>query len=254
MPLRLMTYNILKGGIGRQADIRAVIQTANPDLVLLQEVIDSKVLRSLAQSLDMQWFLGKGNQKTKVALLSKLPVLNFKSHHPRFPIWRNVIEAEVQYQPNKTFFLIGVHLIPHLWLGFELWRYLEVKYVLNLCKRLLGQPLLIAGDFNAIAPDDEVLINSTTASIKAMLLLQGNHVFRFCLQRLLSTGFMDLFRSLHQNENGFTYPTPKPSTRFDYVFLNPLMQQALKECWVVREPGDVIKASDHYPVVAEFDL
>lgn len=254
MPLRVMTYNILTGGTGRQRYIQDVIQAVDPDLVVLQEVTNQTILEWLGQSLQMRWFLGKGNQKTKVALLSKLPVLNFKSHRPRFLIWHNMIEAEVVYQPSKSFSIMGVHLIPHLWLGFELWRYLEIKYILKRCKRLVGQPVLIAGDFNAIAPGDEVRIESSTASIKAMLALQGNHVFRFAIQALLSAGFIDSFRFLHTKESGFTYPTPKPSTRFDYIFANVKMQRYLKKCQVVHETDSLLKASDHSPVLAEFDL
>ncbi len=249
-----MTYNILKGGGGRQKYIQDVIQAAKPSVVVLQEVTDVKILKSIAQSLGMQWFLGKGNQKTKVALLSKLSILNFRSYHPRFPIWHNVIEAEIRYQPDRSFLLFGVHLIPHLWLGCEIWRYLEMRYILDLCKRYSERPLLITGDFNAIAPSDQVMINSSTASIKAMLFLQSNQIFRFCIQSLLAAGFTDSFRSLHLNENGFTYPTPQPSARFDYIFANRMMQNDLQECWVVHEPDEVRKASDHYPVVAEFGL
>jgi len=253
MPLRLMTYNIFKGGIGRENEVREVIQRMKADVVILQEVTDLTVLKSLAESLQMEWFLGTGNQKTKVALLSRVPVLNFKSLHP-FPIWHNVIETEIRYQGNQSLFLIGVHLIPHLWFGFELWRYLEIHYILARCKKFLAQPLLITGDFNAIAPTDEVRFQSATASIRAMLSLQGKHVFRFAIQTLLSAGFLDCFRFLHRDERGFTYPTARPSTRFDYVFVNQIMQRELADCWVVREPDSVHHASDHYPVAAEFDL
>src|ERR1041385_3394022 len=97
MPLRVMTYNILLGGIGREKYIQEVIQSENPDVVVLQEVTSVEILKSIAQSLQMQWFFGEGNQKTKVALLSRLPVLNFKSYHPHFPIWHKVIAAGVQY-------------------------------------------------------------------------------------------------------------------------------------------------------------
>ena len=45
MPVRVMTYNILKGGIGRQTELQVVIQAANPDVVVLQEVTDLDLLR-----------------------------------------------------------------------------------------------------------------------------------------------------------------------------------------------------------------
>lgn len=54
------------------------------------------VLKYLSHTLGMQYYLGAGNRKRKVALLSKLPVLKFRSYHPRFPIWRNYIEAEIE--------------------------------------------------------------------------------------------------------------------------------------------------------------
>jgi len=254
MPLRVMTYNILEGGADREAYIQQVIQTVNPHLVILQEVTDPKILVSLAEACQMQLFLGTGNKKTKVALLSQIPVSNFKSHHPFFPIWHNIAEAEIYYQPNQSFLLIGVHLVANLWFGFELWRYLEVNYIIKRYKQFFEQPCLIAGDFNAIAPHDKVIIRSMPASLKAILFLQGNRVFRFSIQRLLSTGFIDSFRFINPSEDGFTLPPPQPNTRLDYIFINQAMQRHLVNCWVVREPNRVNEASDHYAVVAEFDL
>lgn len=32
------------------------------------------------------------------------------------------------------------------------------------------------------------------------------------------------------------------------------MKKQIKNCYVVREPNNVTKASDHYPVVAEFNM
>ena len=36
-PLRILSYNILKGGVGREAALSAVISTCEPDIVILQE-------------------------------------------------------------------------------------------------------------------------------------------------------------------------------------------------------------------------
>jgi endonuclease/exonuclease/phosphatase family metal-dependent hydrolase len=104
-----MTYNILNGGVNREAYILEVIQAAQPDVVILQEVYTEELLKSLSQSLGMSYFIGGGNKERKVTLLSKLSVLSFKSHHPVFPIWRNFIDTEIEYQPNKKVRIIGVH-------------------------------------------------------------------------------------------------------------------------------------------------
>lgn len=125
--MRVMTYNILDGGENREAYILDVIQTAKPDIVLLQEVFTEDFLVFLSRSLEMKYYIGTGNKKRKVALLSKLPVLTFKSHHPLFPIWRNFIDAEIEYEPDKTVNIIGVHPIANLGIIFEIWRSWERK-------------------------------------------------------------------------------------------------------------------------------
>ncbi len=254
MTLRVMTYNILDGGIGREDSILEVIRAVNPDLIVIQEVTDVKTLTFLAQTLEMQSFIGKGNTKRKVALLSRLPVLDFKNYHPIFPIWNNIIEADIQYQSDKSFRLIGVHLIAGPWIGLELWRYLETNYILKHYQQFSQRPFLIAGDFNSVAPNDKVISSRIPGRLKIILWLQGNHVFHYSLQSMLSSGLIDCFRFINPNDEGFTLPPPKPNIRLDYIFINDAMKKYLKNCWVVRKPNPVTKASDHCPVVAEFNM
>ena len=254
MTFRVMTYNILDGGISRENYILDVIHAVDPDLIAIQEVTDVNTLRFLGQALQMQYFIGMGNKERKVALLSRLPVMDFKSHHPIFPIWHNFIEAQIQYQPGKTFRMFGVHLIANLWVGFELWRLLEMDYIIKYTQQFTNELFLIAGDFNTAAPHDKVIIDRMPNKLKSILRLQGNRVFRFSIHSLLSSGFIDCFRSINPSEDGFTLPPPQPNTRLDYIFINPAIQKYLTKCWVVREPDAVIKASDHYPVVAEFSM
>ena len=116
MSLRVMTYNVLDGGKNREIYILDVIQTTKPDVVILQEVFTEECLKFLSHSLGMTYYTGPGNKKRKVALLSKIPVLSFKSHHPIFPIWRNFIEAEIEYPANKTARIIGIHPMANQWL------------------------------------------------------------------------------------------------------------------------------------------
>ena len=254
MAFRVMTYNILDDGVGREDSILEVIQAVNPDLIVIQEIIDIKTLRFLAQNFQMQSFIGKGNTKRKVALLSRLPVLDFKNYHPIFPVWNNVLEAEIQYHPEKSFRLIGVHLVAGPWIGFELWRRLETNYIVRRYRQFSQRPFLIAGDFNAVAPNDNVIIDRIPARLKRVLWLQGNRVFHFALQSLLSAGFTDSFKFINPDDHGFTLPPHQPNIRLDYIFINNEMKKYLKNCWVVREPNTVMKASDHYPVVAEFHI
>lgn len=253
MSLRVMTYNILDGGENRKAYIVEVIQRTQPDIVILQEVFTEDFLKSLSQSLKMNYFMGGGNKKRKVALLTKLPVLDFRSHHPVFPIWRNFIDAEIEYEPTKTVRIIGVHPIANLGIVFEIWRRWEVNYILRHLRSYQDIPCLIAGDFNAIAPGERVNMATMPNWLKWIIYLQGNRVYYFSIGKLLSAGLVDCFRSLNSDE-GFTLPPPDPNSRLDYVFVNATMRKYLQKCWVVRQPDSVDRASDHYPVVAEFSF
>jgi exodeoxyribonuclease III len=253
MSLRVMTYNILDGGENREVHILEVIETAKPDVVILQEVLTEDFLKFLSQSLGMNYYIGSGNKKRRVALLSKLPVRTFKSHHPVFPIWRNFIDAEIEYESNKAARVIGVHPIANLGIVFEIWRLWEVGYVINHIRNFQNESCLVAGDFNAIASKEKIKIQDMPNWLKWIIYLQGNRVYHFSIGMLLSAGFTDCFRFLN-SDDGFTLPPPNPNVRLDYIFVNSKMKAYLKRCWVVREPNSVNLASDHYPVIAEFSF
>jgi endonuclease/exonuclease/phosphatase family metal-dependent hydrolase len=201
----------------------------------------------------MKYFMGGGNKGRKVALLTKLPVLSYKSHHPIFPIWRNFIDAEIELVQNKTARVIGLHPIANLGIVFEIWRRWEASHVIQHVRNYQNMLCIIAGDFNAIAPGETVGTETMPKWLKWILYLQGNRVYHFSLAKFLAAGFSDCFRSLHA-EAGFTLPTPNPNSRLDYIFVNATMKSYLKKCWVVREPHSVNLASDHYPVIAEFSF
>ncbi|MFN8413224.1 MAG: endonuclease/exonuclease/phosphatase family protein [Anaerolineales bacterium] len=253
MQIRVMTYNILNGGQTRENSILDVIQTAKPDVIILQEVFSDELLKFLSDALGMDYYMGAGNKKRKVALLSKLPIHSFKNHHPLFPIWRNFIDAEVEIEPNKTINIIGVHPIANLGFPFEIWRFWETKHILNYVQKSKIESCLIAGDFNAIAPKEKVKTENMPNWLKWIIYLQGNRVYHFSLQALISAGFTDCFRLLN-SDAGFTLPPPTPNARLDYIFANDKMKNHLKNCWVVRDPKSTNLASDHYPVMAEFDF
>ena len=57
----------------------------------------------------------------------------------------------------------------------------------------------------------------------------------------------------HPDEPGCTLPTSNPHVRLDYVFVPQAEAGRLLTCDVVRVPA-AIDASDHFPVVADFDV
>ena len=252
MSFRLMTYNILDNGKDRESHILKVIQSVQPDVVVLQEIFSEEILKFLSTSLGMDYYLGKGNKERKVALLSKLPVRSFSSLHPSLPIWRNFIDVEIEWMPNQTVRLIGVHPMAMLGTLFELWRLWEAKYILRYIQRIQNESVLIAGDFNAIAPGEQARTETMPNWLKWMIYLQGNRLSHFSIQEYLSAGFTDCFRSCNQNEDGFTLPPKQPNARLDYVFASRKMKQYLESARVVCTPEEVRLASDHLPVIVDF--
>jgi endonuclease/exonuclease/phosphatase family metal-dependent hydrolase len=53
MIMKVMTYNILNGGVGREQDILEVIQSVQPDIAILQEVYTPDFLQDLGMALNM---------------------------------------------------------------------------------------------------------------------------------------------------------------------------------------------------------
>jgi exodeoxyribonuclease-3 len=251
---RLMTYNILDGGVGREAAISEVIRAAAPDVVVLQEVMQPILLEHIAVTLDMTPYLAPGPERgRKVGLLSQVPVLSARSRRP-WGTWRPWLEVCLQLQDGQTLTIYGLHLVAfHPWFC-ELWRLWELRGLLRHIHQAAPGAHLLAGDFNAVAPGDRARFEAAPLWVKAQLWPQAGRVLRRALKSLLDTGYVDCFRALHPHEDGFTLPARQPAIRLDYIFADPALSAHLRACRVVTEPEAVRVASDHLPALAEFAL
>jgi len=160
--IRLLTYNIKSGGHGREALILDILRQSQADIIVLQEVFDDTPLPAFAQTLDMNYYIAASNVKWHVALLSRFPISSALSHRQP-PIFRGLLEATlaVGQQQLQVF---GVHLYANLAIGAELRRYRELTPILKHLAPYTARPCLIAGDFNAVAPGDRVVIEFDLAS------------------------------------------------------------------------------------------
>ena len=252
MTLRAMTYNVLDGGIGREALIVKVLSTISADVVLLQEVFNDQFVRHLADSLGMHYFLAQGNSKYHLALLSRWPIAEQNSHHPFPPIQQTVLEASIECPNRQRLNVFGVHPVPRPFVALELWRLWELRIALERARRVGASACLLLGDFNATAPGDTPEISRLGTLNRISILLQGQRIYRFAIDAVLKAGFVDCFRQMQADAEGFTYGPPAPVGRIDYIFANHVLTPRLSNCFVVREHEAVDRASDHYPVVAEF--
>jgi exonuclease III len=202
----------------------------------------------------MQSFLARGNSKYHLALLSRWPITARDSHHPFPPIQQTVLEASIACPNGQSLAVFGVHPVPRPFVVFELWRRWEMKVVLERVKRRAGSACLLLGDFNSSAPGDTPDVHRLGVFNRITIFLQGQRIYRFAITAVLRAGLIDCFRRLHPDADGFTYGPPMPIGRIDYIFANAMLARTLTNCCVVRGTDAVDRASDHYPVVAEFSL
>ena len=251
--MRLLIYNILKGGEGREAEIVEVIRATAPDVVVVPEAWEATPFRRIAAALGMAPRLaeGRGRIPLRVGLLSRLPILGFRTLHP-WPVWPGCIEATVRLADGHSLTVFGLHLAAYYPWFFECWRTYQVRALLRYIRRAAPGLHLLTGDFNAIAPGDLASLARAPLWVRAQAWFQLGYVPRWALGALLDAGYVDCFRELHPEEDGFTLPSVDPQVRLDYVFAAPSLNEALRECRVIVSPKAVTSASDHLPVLAEF--
>ena len=252
--MRLLTYNILDGGHKREAKIVEVIKAVAPDVVVVQEGLEAAPFRRIAAALEMTPCLAETRHRLslRVGLLSRLPVLDFRTLH-LWPVWPGCVQATVQLANGYSLTVYGLHLAAYYPWFLEWWRTYQIRALLRHIKQTTPGQHLLAGDFNTIAPGDQASLAEAPLWVKAQTWFQLGHMPRWALKPLLRAGYVDCFRKLHPQEDGFTLPSPHPQVRLDYVFAAPPLDTALSACRVIRLPREVVLASDHLPVLAEFE-
>jgi endonuclease/exonuclease/phosphatase family metal-dependent hydrolase len=230
-----MTYNIHVGvGMDKKLDlprIAGVINAQHPDLVGLQEV-DRGVTRTqrideiaeLAKLTRMDYAFAfnlhyQGGQYG-VAILTRFTI-RATDHR----LYQNTREAERRGFIRAEVFVHGSILnfvTTHLDYQNEDGRLFEAQQLLSALKDVKG-PLIVVGDFNE-GPSGPAY-------------------------QLMRYQFGDSWIESRGTDQGFSYPTDKPSKRIDYIFFRPADRVRIKRAWTVNT-----EASDHIPVVADLEV
>ena len=247
MNFRLLSYNIWKGGAGRVDEIAAVIAGCRPDVALLQEATRPEVVSALAERTGMT--VSRSFARQSLGYLSRDPVEHDWWHRPRFSrhAFIEVVPATV---PVRIF---GVHLSAVHAAWTERRRVLELRSLLRTIAAHQEGFHLLAGDFNTLAPGAVLELNRLPPRLRPFVWLSGGRIKWRTIQTVIDAGYCDAFRILHPDDPGMTMPSWDPHVRLDYVFVPQAFRERLVSCEVVTG-GGVTRASDHSPVVADFDL
>ena len=246
MTLRLLSYNIRYGGLGRVETIAHVINDSAPDLVLLQEATRPRVVEQLAAATGMtEW---RSFKRQSLAFLSRRPIAVAEWHRPRFS--RHAFIEVVPAGMNVRIF--GVHLSAVHAAWTERRRAFELRGLLRGIAQHQGGFHVLAGDFNTLAPGELLEMRALPRRLRALVWLSGGRIKWRTIQMILDAGYADAYRLRHYQEIGHTFPTWAPHLRLDYAFVPTAFSERVIACDVVRHP-EAARASDHFPIIAELD-
>jgi endonuclease/exonuclease/phosphatase family metal-dependent hydrolase len=240
----LLSYNVRFGGAGREQLLSRAVIEANPDLVILQEASDPRVVERVAEEAGMQhWAAHPGYS---LAYLSRAPVKRHEWHRPRGSK-RHFIELEPE---GLGLTVYGVHLSAVHSRWTERRRSRELRALLAWVGARADDFHVVVGDFNTLAPGEVLDARRLPPRLRAFLWLTGGRVRYETIQIMLAAGYADGFRRLHPDERGYTFPTWDPHVRLDFVFLPERYAERLSDCRVHTESDADRKASDHFPLSA----
>jgi exodeoxyribonuclease III len=242
--LRLLSYNIRHGGVGRVEAIAAVIRACRPDVVLLQEATRPDVVRTLAAETGLPEH--GAHRGRSLGFLSRLAVAK--------AVWRRPLIARHAFLEltlaDTDVHLIGVHLSAVHAAWTERRRLMELASLLRTVKARQPGFHVLAGDFNTLAPGELLDVRRLPARLRPLVWLSGGSVRWKTVAAVLAAGYADAWRSLHPDGDGSTFPTWGRHLRLDYVFAPAAAIDRIVRCEVVNGV-ETVKASDHHPLLAE---
>jgi exodeoxyribonuclease-3 len=291
--LRVMTYNIKNGGDPDRLDsISRVIAAQRPDILALQELRrfdrSGGPMVRLAETLGMRPFLARSRFGQPVAVLVSASAAVASAGAIRRPLHHAAMRVTV-HTDRGPLSVISTHLYP-----YSGWRRLrEARWLVSAMKREAmkreamkreamkrergpGGMVLLMGDLNSLDPwtDHAERLQHLPSRYRSRHLRRGiltrhnrGAVDTRAVEVLADAGFVDLFRlpgrTVAAGTSGggrdYTAPTERgggaefSGMRLDYILGTEEVVPFVRTCRIVWG-GEAESASDHYPVVAEFDL
>lgn len=242
--LKLLSYNIRHGGVGRESLIAEVIGDAGPDLVVLQEATEPSSVEMIAEGAGMDiWGARKGYS---LGFLSRMPI----DHHE----WHDLPEMRRAFIEIRVggWTIFGVHLSAIHGNWTERRRTRELRAMLRSIEPHRGSPHLFTGDFNTLAPGELLDTRRLPRRLRILAWTLGGRLRFQTIQLMIDAGYRDGYRSLH-TDNGFTFPVWDPHVRLDYVFLPAGQIDRLTECTVLTAHALASTASDHLPLLSTIE-
>ena len=244
--IKLLSYNIKVGGVGREHPIASVINADGPDIVILQEATRPQSVRRIAELTGMPTVICAPGRS--VACITRLEV---QSHRYVRPLLSQHAFLEVVPKGVDACFF-GVHLSAVHAAWTERRRVRELRSLLASIRHSAGMFHMIVGDFNTLAPNEALDVSRLPYRLRVLVWLSGGRIRWQTIAIMLGAEYIDAYRTLDATDAGYTFPTWGPHVRLDYAFLPKQNRDRLVSCRVATDASQVKSASDHYPLRIEF--
>jgi exodeoxyribonuclease III len=246
MTLKLLSYNIRFGGLGREEQIAAVVRECAADLVILQEATRPQVVEQIARATGMKhWGARPGHS---LGFMSRNEVIHYQWH--ALPGGKRAFLELVPAGTDLRVFGVHLRAIHSNWT--ERRRVRELRALLQGIKQHQKGPHILVGDFNTLAPGELLDMRLLPFRLRPLIWLGGGFIRWETIQVMLDGGYVDGYRLLHPGEKGFTFPTWNPHVRLDFSFLPAQFADRLKTCEVLSD-NITAQASDHFPLRVELE-
>jgi exodeoxyribonuclease-3 len=259
--MKIASFNI-NGIKARLPALLDWLQSAEPDVVLLQEIksMDENFPREPIE--DLGYNVETHGQKgfNGVAILSKFPLEDIKRGLPGNNDDDQARWIEATVIGDKTavrvccLYLPNGNPAPGPKYDYKLaWMKRLRKHAGALLKD--EEPFLMAGDYNTI-PQPEDCWDTKPWEDDALFLPETREAFR----RIVNLGFTEAFRVRNSAPMNYTFwdyqagSWPKNhGIRIDHFLLSPPCADLLRDCQIDREVRGREKPSDHVPIWVELD-
>jgi len=246
--VRLLSYNVLEGALpNRLAKVSRVIESAEADVVAIQEARHwrrnrRRAFREAGRRLGMRGVLAPANSGFDLAVFSRLPILNHTNYGLDTVFLHTAMSVDLRAPSGETFTLFVAHLRP----DFPS-RQREARLLRQWMRPYRKSYCALCGDLNSLMAGDPVARS---------MIWPGSELGRGprgVIGSIERGGWEDCFRLRNPRRPGFTLGAGRRVARVDYVFASKPLAGRLTGCQVLRHP-ELIAASDHSPIWAEFEI
>jgi endonuclease/exonuclease/phosphatase family metal-dependent hydrolase len=246
--VRLLSYNVLEGALpDRLPRVLRVIASAGADVVAIQEARHWRrnrraIIRHVSRSLGMRGVIAPANSGFDLAVFSRLPILGHTNHGLDTIFLHTTLSVDLRAPQGRTLTLFVTHLRPDYPARRQ-----EARLLLQWMRPHRSEYCAMCGDLNSLTAGDHV---ARRLIWPGSALEEGPRGVIAAMER---ARWADCFRLRNPRAPGLTLGARRRVARVDYIWASPPLAEMLSTCRVHRHP-ELLSASDHSPIYAEFDL